>query len=158
MGGLLDCLDLSQSLEKEEYQDMLALEQARLAMLMRDKRMRRHALVAVFEGNDAAGKGGAIRRVAAALDPRQYRIVPVAAPTEEERARGEPAHGGPPTRRLRRHILARFRRRRHRLSGNRARGRGPRGGRAAGRVELGSTSRRPGAGGGPRPGGRARGR
>ena len=84
--GLLDCLDLSQSLEKEEYQDMLALEQARLAMLMRDKRMRRHALVAVFEGNDAAGKGGAIRRVAAALDPRQYRIVPVAAPTEEERA------------------------------------------------------------------------
>jgi polyphosphate kinase 2 (PPK2 family) len=48
--------------------------------------MRRHALVAVFEGNDAAGKGGAIRRVAAALDPRQYRIVPIAAPTEEERA------------------------------------------------------------------------
>ena len=53
---------------------------------MRDKRMRRHALVAVFEGNDAAGKGGAIRRVAAALDPRQYSIVPIAAPTEEERA------------------------------------------------------------------------
>lgn len=39
-----------------------------------------------LEGNDAAGKGGAIRRVAAALDPRQYRIVPIAAPTEEERA------------------------------------------------------------------------
>jgi AMP-polyphosphate phosphotransferase len=84
--GLLDCLDLSQSLEKDEYKDMLDVEQARLAMLMRDKRMRRHALVAVFEGNDAAGKGGAIRRVAAALDPRQYRIVPIAAPTEEERA------------------------------------------------------------------------
>ena len=48
--------------------------------------MRKHALVAVFEGNDAAGKGGAIRRVAAALDPRQYSIVPIAAPTEEERA------------------------------------------------------------------------
>ena len=84
--GLLDCLDLTQSLEKDEYKDMLDVEQARLAMLMRDKRMRRHALVAVFEGNDAAGKGGAIRRVAAALDPRQYRIVPIAAPTEEERA------------------------------------------------------------------------
>ena len=83
--GLLSSLDLSQRLEKDEYKDMLAVEQARLAMLMRDKRMRRHALVAVFEGNDAAGKGGAIRRVAAALDPRQYRIVPVAAPTEEER-------------------------------------------------------------------------
>ncbi|WP_043310791.1 polyphosphate:AMP phosphotransferase [Pseudomonas sp. ML96] len=83
---LLSCLDLTQRLEKDEYKDMLDVEQARLAMLMRDKRMRRHALVAVFEGNDAAGKGGAIRRVAAALDPRQYRIVPIAAPTEEERA------------------------------------------------------------------------
>lgn len=84
--GLLDSLDMSQTLEKEDYQEQLTTEQARLAGLMRDKRMRRHALVAVFEGNDAAGKGGAIRRVAAALDPRQYRIVPVAAPTEEERA------------------------------------------------------------------------
>ena len=84
--GLLDSLDMSQALEKEDYQEQLTTEQARLAGLMRDKRMRRHALVAVFEGNDAAGKGGAIRRVAAALDPRQYRIVPIAAPTEEERA------------------------------------------------------------------------
>jgi polyphosphate:AMP phosphotransferase len=84
--GLLDSLDLGQSLDKVEYQQQLASEQARFSGLMRDKRMRRHALVAVFEGNDAAGKGGAIRRVAAALDPRQYRIVPVAAPTEEERA------------------------------------------------------------------------
>jgi len=40
----------------------------------------------VFEGADAAGKGGAIRRVTAALDARQYVTVPVAAPTEEERA------------------------------------------------------------------------
>ncbi|MWV13162.1 polyphosphate:AMP phosphotransferase [Pseudomonas sp. R-28-1W-6] len=84
--ALLNSLDMSQSLDKDDYQEQLAAEQARLAGLMRDKRMRRHALVAVFEGNDAAGKGGAIRRVAAALDPRQYRIVPVAAPTEEERA------------------------------------------------------------------------
>ncbi|MBF3128893.1 polyphosphate kinase, partial [Pseudomonas aeruginosa] len=53
---------------------------------IRDKRFRQHSLVAVFEGNDAAGKGGAIRRVTDALDPRQYHIVPIAAPTEEERA------------------------------------------------------------------------
>lgn len=83
---LLDSLDLSQRLEKDDYKEQLAAEQARLAMLVRDKRMRRHSLVAVFEGNDAAGKGGAIRRVAAALDPRQYRIVPIAAPSEEELA------------------------------------------------------------------------
>ena len=84
--SLLDSLDMSLSLAKADYREQLTREQARLSQLMRDKRMRRHALVAVFEGNDAAGKGGAIRRVAAALDPRQYRIVPVAAPTEEERA------------------------------------------------------------------------
>jgi len=40
----------------------------------------------VFEGNDAAGKGGNIRRITGALDARWYDIVPVAAPTEEERA------------------------------------------------------------------------
>ena len=46
----------------------------------------RRGLVAVFEGNDAAGKGGAIRRVTSALDARSYTNIPVAAPTEEERA------------------------------------------------------------------------
>ncbi|AIR91692.1 polyphosphate:AMP phosphotransferase [Pseudomonas cremoricolorata] len=84
--SLLGALDLSQRLDKADYQEQLVTEQARLAGLLRHKAMRRHALLAVFEGNDAAGKGGAIRRVAAALDPRQYRIVPIAAPTEEERA------------------------------------------------------------------------
>ena len=72
--NLLDSLDLTQRLEKKDYEEQLITEQARLSGLMRDKRMRRHALVAVFEGNDAAGKGGAIRRVAAALDPRQYTL------------------------------------------------------------------------------------
>ncbi|MFD2641215.1 polyphosphate:AMP phosphotransferase [Pseudomonas japonica] len=84
--SLLEALDLSVHLDKQDYEKQLLREQARLAGLLRDKRMKQHALVAVFEGNDAAGKGGAIRRVAAALDPRQYRIVPIAAPTEEERA------------------------------------------------------------------------
>ncbi|MGB4074727.1 polyphosphate:AMP phosphotransferase [Pseudomonas sp.] len=84
--SLLDSLDMSQALDKDTYEEQLAFEQAQLSALMRDKRMRKHALVTVFEGNDAAGKGGAIRRVIGALDPRQYRIVPVAAPTEEERA------------------------------------------------------------------------
>jgi polyphosphate kinase 2 (PPK2 family) len=44
------------------------------------------SVVGVFEGNDAAGKGGALRRVTSALDARSYFNVPVAAPTEEERA------------------------------------------------------------------------
>ena len=84
--SLLDCLDLTRRLDKDDYQEQLITEQARLSGLMRDNRMRRHALITVFEGNDAAGKGGSIRRVAAALDPRQYNIVPIAAPSEDERA------------------------------------------------------------------------
>jgi len=84
--GVLEALDLSQRLDKADYEDQLLAEQARLARLLCDKKYRRHALVAAFEGNDAAGKGSAIRRVTGALDPRQYRIVPVAAPSDEELA------------------------------------------------------------------------
>nr|GEX64832.1 hypothetical protein [Tanacetum cinerariifolium] len=84
--SLLDNLDMTLALEKDDYEEQLIAEQARLSGLMRDKRMRRHALVTVFEGNDAAGKGGAIKRVAAALDPRQYHIVPIAAPSQDELA------------------------------------------------------------------------
>ena len=53
---------------------------------MRDPNYSKIAVVAVFEGNDAAGKGGAIRRIASALDARRYYVIPIAAPTEEERA------------------------------------------------------------------------
>ncbi|MCC1761871.1 hypothetical protein KSI36_24225, partial [Salmonella enterica subsp. enterica serovar Indiana] len=48
--------DMTQRLEKDDYEEQLITEQARLSGLMRDKRMRKHALVTVFEGNDAAGK------------------------------------------------------------------------------------------------------
>jgi polyphosphate:AMP phosphotransferase len=78
-------LDLSQRMTDEQYRRELARWQSRLALGTRHKRFRDRALVLAFEGSDAAGKGGAIRRVVQALDARQYRIVPVAAPTEEER-------------------------------------------------------------------------
>jgi len=83
---VLDALQLRQPMVREDYAVELARWQGRLARLSRDARLRRHAVVAVFEGHDAAGKGGAIRRTTAALDARQYTVVPVAAPTEEERA------------------------------------------------------------------------
>jgi polyphosphate:AMP phosphotransferase len=82
---LLRRLDLSQSLTRKRYDQELDATQAQLARLLRDKQFRDHALVLVFEGVDAAGKGGAIRRITQALDARQYRIIPIAAPTEEER-------------------------------------------------------------------------
>jgi len=85
--NVLGELDLAQKLAKKDYESQLARHQARLAALARDPRfLDRHSLVLVFEGPDAAGKGGSIRRIAAALDARQYHIVPIAAPTEEERA------------------------------------------------------------------------
>jgi polyphosphate:AMP phosphotransferase len=83
---LIGSLDMTLTLGADQYKKQLAYEQARLAGLMRDKGMARHSVMMVFEGNDAAGKGGAVRRVTEALDPRQYKVVPIAAPTEEERA------------------------------------------------------------------------
>jgi AMP-polyphosphate phosphotransferase len=84
--NLLNSLDLRQEMGKKQYAELLEAYQGRLALLCRSEAFRQRSLVLVFEGADAAGKGGAIRRVTAALDARQYRIVPIAAPTEEERA------------------------------------------------------------------------
>ena len=79
-------LDMSHALSKKRYENALAKYQGRLNLLIRDPRFRELSLIAAFEGPDAAGKGGAIRRVSGALDARQYHIIPVAAPTEEEQA------------------------------------------------------------------------
>lgn len=85
--NLLTELDLTQKLTKRDYERELAKYQGRLSELARDPRFAgKRSLAVVFEGSDAAGKGGSIRRVAAALDARQFQIVPIAAPTEEERA------------------------------------------------------------------------
>ena len=82
--NVLTELDLKRKLADSPYKDELALWQGRLAELMRDVRFQSRSLVCAFEGADAAGKGGAIRRIGAALDARQYQVIPVAAPTEEE--------------------------------------------------------------------------
>ena len=84
--NLLRALQLDQTLSKAAYRKEFRKLRARLGALSRDKRFRKTTAVLVFEGNDAAGKGGAIRRLTVALDARYYRTVPVAAPTEEERA------------------------------------------------------------------------
>jgi polyphosphate:AMP phosphotransferase len=79
-------LDLSQAIPKKKYERQLEKYERKLNLLLRNDDMRDRSVVAVFEGSDAAGKGGAIRRVTAALDARQYHVIPIAAPTEEERA------------------------------------------------------------------------
>ncbi|MFA5824457.1 MAG: polyphosphate:AMP phosphotransferase [Gallionellaceae bacterium] len=83
---ILKALDLTQKLEKKKFAEELEKYQGKLALLTRDPRFKNITVVAVFEGNDAAGKGGSIRRITSAVDARQYQVVPIAAPTEEERA------------------------------------------------------------------------
>lgn len=84
--NVLKTLDMSQSLSKEKYREKLKKYQGKLNLLARDPKFKYISVVAVFEGNDAAGKGGAIRRVTGALDARWYQVIPIAAPTEEERS------------------------------------------------------------------------
>src|SRR5512135_2239263 len=84
--NVLKTLDLTQKIEKKKFDAELEKYQGKLALLTRHEKFKNMTVVVVFEGNDAAGKGGAIRRVTGALDARQYNIVPIAAPTEEERA------------------------------------------------------------------------
>lgn len=84
--NVLSTLDLSRSLSDKDYENQLAHWQGRLSELVRQPKFQGHALVCAFEGADAAGKGGAIRRIGAALDARQYQVVPIAAPSDEERA------------------------------------------------------------------------
>jgi polyphosphate:AMP phosphotransferase len=79
-------LDLTLALPDDDYDRQLEALQGRVAKLTRGKRFAKRSLVVVFEGVDAAGKGGAIRRLTAALDARSYHLIPVAAPTDEERA------------------------------------------------------------------------
>jgi polyphosphate kinase 2 (PPK2 family) len=83
---VLDRLDMSKALAKADYQEQLIEQQARLHALHLRARERKISSVLLFEGPDAAGKGGAIRRVCHALEVRNYQVNGIAAPTDEEKA------------------------------------------------------------------------
>jgi polyphosphate:AMP phosphotransferase len=83
---ILAAVDLSSTLEEAEYRERLRAARAELDRLTWKARENRRSTVVVFEGWDAAGKGGAIRRVSASIDARLCRVIPIAAPTDEERA------------------------------------------------------------------------
>ncbi|CAM4291085.1 Thymidylate kinase [Bordetella tumbae] len=77
-------LDYHTKLDKEDYESELGLLQGQLARAVRSDAFRERSLILAFEGQDAAGKGGAIRRVTHALDLRQVDIHPISAPTPDE--------------------------------------------------------------------------
>jgi len=83
---VLSALDTGKTIQKDTYRDELTRLQARLNRLYRVARERGRSTILVFEGWDAAGKGGAIRRITPALDARDYQILSIAAPTHEENA------------------------------------------------------------------------
>jgi len=83
---VLDKVDLAATIEKEEYGQTLKRWQRKLGRLARQAHEAKISTVMVFEGWDAAGKGGIVRRMTAPMDASFYRVVPIAAPTEEERA------------------------------------------------------------------------
>ena len=85
--NILDTLDMKAKLSDARYDDALPGLQSDLNRASRRMKKDGRSAVIVFEGWDAAGKGGAIRRITSALDARDYTDIPVAAPTDEERAR-----------------------------------------------------------------------
>ncbi len=74
-----------QKVPREAYEQELLRLQGQLVQLQEWVKAEGQRVVAVFEGRDAAGKGGAIQRVAENLNPRVARIVALPAPTERQR-------------------------------------------------------------------------
>ena len=84
--NVLTQLDMEKRVPKKEYQPLLERYQGRLYRLAQQARRKGVSTVLVFEGADAAGKGGVIQRLTAALDACIYQIIQVTAPTDEEHA------------------------------------------------------------------------
>lgn len=83
---VLDKVDLDAEYDKKEYKQQLKHYQDRLNELSWQAYAQKRSTVLLFEGWDAAGKGGTIRRLIQGVDARLYRVIPIAAPTDEERA------------------------------------------------------------------------
>jgi polyphosphate kinase 2 (PPK2 family) len=78
---------MSLTLSKPDYKARLKKYQGKLNLFHRRAMAKGISTIVVCEGPDAAGKGGMIRRLIAAIDPHNYQVLPFAAPTDEERAR-----------------------------------------------------------------------
>lgn len=82
---MLETIDLTQCLTCEEYDKQLIRYQMQLRALGYQLYVQKRLLVIVYEGWDAAGKGGNIKRITERLDPRGYEVLPIAAPQGEDK-------------------------------------------------------------------------
>jgi AMP-polyphosphate phosphotransferase len=84
--SILDKVDLDVSLPKDAYKAELEKYQKRIFEIEHAIYRKRIPVIIVYEGWDAAGKGGNIRRLAQSMDPRGYEVIPIAAPNDVEKA------------------------------------------------------------------------
>lgn len=79
-------IDLNKKMAKDIYKKRIQQLEEKLAFLHSAMRQKRIPVIVAFEGWDAAGKGGAIKRVTSKLDPRGYEVIPISAPNDLERS------------------------------------------------------------------------
>ncbi len=84
--NVLNKIEFGKAVSDKEYRDQLKKYQKQFYKLTWEAKKANKSTIAVFEGWDAAGKGGGIRRMTAAMDARLYKTISIAAPTDEERA------------------------------------------------------------------------
>ncbi len=84
--GVLRGVDLSKTMDRDTYKKKKKELQERLRILHNKMYLQRVPVILAFEGWDAGGKGGAIKRLTQAMDPRGYEVVPVASPNDIEKA------------------------------------------------------------------------
>jgi polyphosphate kinase 2 (PPK2 family) len=82
---MLEKVDLSKKISPEEYRKELIDYQMQLRALGYQLYVKKRSLLIIYEGWDASGKGGNIKRVTEKLDPRGYEVNSIAAPTGEDR-------------------------------------------------------------------------
>ena len=80
-----DAIDIDKALRQTKYEASLTELQVDLIKLQERVIANNEKIAVIFEGRDAAGKGGAIRRITARINPRHFRIVALPKPTSEER-------------------------------------------------------------------------
>lgn len=83
---ILDKIDLSKTLDKEQYKKKIKEYQKEIRFLEYEAYRKRLPVIILYEGWDAAGKGGNIKRLTEEMDPRGYEVIPVAAPSYIEKS------------------------------------------------------------------------
>jgi len=84
--SILNKVDLTLSLERQDYEKQLANYQKRIQELEHEVYIKRIPVIIVYQGWDAAGKGGNIKRLVQGMDPRGYEVIPIGSPNDVEKS------------------------------------------------------------------------